>query len=56
MKQLTEDQIVKLEQQHNVYIDRKTQQYNVGSGYDAEYGWMSLPDEWIEEVTRGKKI
>lgn len=51
MKKLTEDQIVEIEQQHNVYVDRETQQFNVGGGYDAEYGWDHLPEEWIEEVT-----
>ena len=49
MKTLTEDQIVAIEQEHNVWIDRKTLQYNVGGGYDATYGWSPLPEEWINE-------
>ena len=52
MRKLTEDQIIAIEQAHNVWIDTETLQYNVGGGYDAEYGWVPLPTEWIDMVDK----
>ena len=39
-----------IEQKHNVYVDADTDMYNVGGGYDAEYGWDNVPLEWIAEA------
>ena len=48
---LTTDQIISIEQTHNVWIDRETLQYNVDGGYEAVYGWSALPQAWIDELT-----
>jgi len=47
--ELTEDQIISIEQDHNVCIDRDTLQYNQDN-IDAVYGWDILPENWILEV------
>ncbi|MBT8490942.1 MAG: hypothetical protein KJN62_07830 [Deltaproteobacteria bacterium] len=36
-----------LETKHNVYIDPKTDQYNLNS-YDEAYGWQPVPAEWLQ--------
>lgn len=51
VKKLNEDQIIELEQEHNICIDRETLQYNNDS-HDAQYGWEPLPEEW----TKGMKM
>jgi ADP-ribosylglycohydrolase len=52
---LNKDEVNAIEQAHNVYVDAESMQYNVGGGYDAVYGWEAIPQEWIEELEKGKK-
>lgn len=40
-----------VEEKRNVWIDEDTNQYNVGGGYAAIYGWIPIPQMWIDEVT-----
>ena len=47
MTTLTAPEATDIEQQHNVYVDAASNQYNVGGGYDAITGWMAIPSEWL---------
>lgn len=38
---------IEIEQIHNVFVDAETEQYN-HTGYDEEYGWEPVPEEWIK--------
>ena len=46
----TEEIREEIENLHNVYTDEKCEQYNVGGGYDAVYGWHPIPSEWFTEI------
>lgn len=37
-----------LENEHNVFIDAENELFN-HNGYDSEYGWMPIPDSWVNE-------
>jgi len=38
---------------HNVYVDIDTESYNHDS-YDAETGWLPIPENWIITGVKGK--
>ena len=46
---MTTQKATEIEQRHNVWIDAKTEMFNVGGGYDAVYGWEPIPKEWKAE-------
>ena len=48
---ITQDHVEQIETEQNVYIDAEKLQYNRDSR-DAEYGWESIPSEWLIS-TRG---
>ena len=39
--------------EHNVAVDVETVQYN-RDGADAVYGWMPIPEAWIDELLLGE--
>jgi hypothetical protein len=45
-QKLTPRKAEKLEREHNVYIDIKTQSFNVN---DSLYGWQPIPEQWLED-------
>lgn len=48
---LTSEQAQQIEHDHNVYVDADTMQYTVDGGRDAIYGWMPIPQDWIDTLT-----
>lgn len=38
-----------IEQEHNVYISENGEYYTRGDREDT-YGWVPIPEEWIEEA------
>jgi len=55
IQELTQDQAELLESIHSVYIDAEAGQYNQG-GHDSIYGWVNIPEEWIEDITRPNSL
>ena len=47
--ELTCDQATEIEDNHNVYVDAETAQYN-HKGHDETYGWHPIPQSWIDEL------
>jgi hypothetical protein len=47
---MTNEQKTQIEQQHNVYVHDNGTMFTTGERED-EYGWMNIPEEWINETT-----
>ena len=46
---MKQGQAEQIEKDHNVYVDASAEMYTTVSRDDA-YGWLPVPEEWIEET------
>ena len=49
---MTQEQAEIIAEAHNVYVDAETEQFNIGGGQAAVYGWQPIPDEWKAETMK----
>ena len=52
MSRLTRDQAKHIADEHNVWVDIASNQYNRSTEEDALYGWQPIPEEWMEEAKK----